>query len=104
MRIPFILDHSYKSTARLEIPFKLLERNTAIDGVDYKSNNLKLVRDLEEFLINSNITFSTVSSNIHLILHLLNSTSEDVLSILLMFEGITCTTPPQYIGKNIISP
>jgi len=88
MRIPYIIDHGYKAKHRLEIPSHLHVKNHMHDNRDWGSNDRKPIDELEQYLIDNNIKFSTISSYNKLTMYLLNTLDEDLLALLLRFEGI----------------
>lgn len=89
MRIPYIIDHIYKAKFKLTIPNHLHVKNQMHDNKDWGSNERKPIEELEQYLIDNNIKFSTISSTYtNLSMYLFNTPDEELTALLLRFDGI----------------
>jgi hypothetical protein len=91
MRQRYILDHVYKAKYRLEIPRELCTKNYMHDKADYNSNDLRPITELDQFLSDNQIRFSTHSSYNKLTMYLLEVSEEALMAILLRFDGVKVT-------------
>ena len=89
MRINFNKEHSFSYKHTLKVPKELCKKNHMHDKADWMSNYQQIKEPLLEYLNHNSIKFSSYSDSNNMTLYLLNTTDEDVLSLILSFDNLT---------------